>query len=147
MAYSISAIKTAYDTFKTAQAATATAQAAITSAGQRPLFPVEVITDTDYTNIVTAQASWDSANGPLIATLATEKATQRTAEIAVITAMKGGNGGTYGSDVWTKLTGAGGGVLTYTNWIAYPSNATLPDGNPYLIILTAAPTKTYINQQ
>ncbi len=137
----IATVKTAYDTYKTATAAVATAQAAITSAGARPVYPAVVLLDADWNDITTAQNSWDTADATLQATLRTAKASQRTAELAVMTAMGYGSAANVTSGItaneWVKVVGAGAGVLTYTNYIAYSTTSS------YLTILTTLPTQAF----
>jgi hypothetical protein len=137
----IATTKTAYDTYKTAAAATAAARQAIVDAGARPTYPVDVLADADWNSVTTAQNTWDATNTTLTATLAAAEAAQRTAELAVMTTMGYGSASTVTSGIvanqWVRVVGAGGGVLTYTNYIGWGSTSS------YLQILTTAPTQAY----
>lgn len=139
----IATVKTAYDTYKTATAAVTAAEGAITSAGARPTYPAVILLDADWNDVTTTQDSWDTANAGLITTLNSAKATQRTAELAVMAAMGYGSAATVTSGIcaneWVKVVGAGAGVLTYTNYIAYSSTSA------YLTVLTTLPTQAFPN--
>ena len=137
----IASVKTAYDTYKTATASVTAAEAAITSAGARPTYPAVVLADADWNDITTSQNTWDATNTTLQATLTSAKAAQRVAELAVMTAMGYGSASTVTSGItqneWVKVVGAGGGVLTYTNYIGYSSTST------YLTIHPTLPTQAF----
>lgn len=137
---SVAAVKAAYDTYVTAKTATAAAQAAITGAGAAPTPPNYVVADADWNNYVTSLDSWTSTNAGLINTLTTAKATQRTAELAVIAAMGYNTGNESQSiclDQWVKVVGAGAGPLTYTKYIGASA------GSLYLTELSDPPTQHY----
>ena len=137
----IATVKSAFDTFRTAQAATNTTLASI-QALVLPTRPNVVAANSDWNNYVTALNTYSSSLSTLHATLVTQEATQRTAELAVIAAMGYGSGDTPDSvclDQWLNVMGSGGGVLTYTLWIGASVNST------YLTILTSMPTQAYPN--
>lgn len=137
---SIATVKTAFDTFRTAQAASNTAKAAIVSLGAAPSRPVDVAADTDWNSYVTSLNTYNSTLAGLVTTANTTANTQRTAELAVIAAMGYGTGDTPDSiclDQWLHVVGSGGGVLTYSLYIGASINST------YLTILSSAPTQAY----
>lgn len=138
----IATVKTAYDTFVTAKAATATAAAAIVSAGAEPTPPTVVGADADWNSYVTSNLSWLSTNATLQTALFNAQVTQRTAELAVITALGYNTANTLSTQAlneWIHVTGSGGGVLTYSHWIGASANST------YLTISTILPTQAFPN--
>lgn len=134
----IATVKTAYDTFLTARAATAAKQAEIVALGARPTPPVDVAVNADWNNYNVAVDGYDQGLITLNGQLSILKGTQRTAELAVITALGYNGAGTYPClDQWVTVVGAGAGILTYTNYIGASVKST------YLTILTSAPTQAY----
>lgn len=123
-AIDITTIKTAYDTYVTAKAATVAANQAIIDAGSEPTYPQVVTTNNSWNSVTTSRNTWVTNNSTLKATLKTCQDTQRTAEVAVITTLGYGSGATSGicCDEWVTVVGAGGGILTYTNYIGFANN-------------------------
>ena len=138
---SVSAVKTAYDIYINAGIVVDAAKAAVVAAGARPTYPIDVVTNADWNSVTTAQNTWDAANVTLVAAVATATATQRTGELGVITALGYGSGDTSGIclDQWVKVVGAGGGALTYTNYIGAATNSA------YLVISNVLPTQAFPN--
>lgn len=138
---STSAVKTAYDGFVTAKAATATALMNLNTAiSAQPQPPTAVVVDNDWNNYVAALDTWQTNKATLQATYAAALVAQRTAEEQVIQTLGWLTGDTPTSiclDQWVKVVGAGGGVLTYTNWIGASVKST------YLSIQTVQPTQAY----
>lgn len=130
--YVVATTKSAYDTFLTARAATAAAQAAITSAGVIPPYPTITVLAADWNDVTAARDAWTAADAILQAALVAAQGTQRTAELAVLTTLGyvATPGTQYTSGVvwneWVKVVGAGAGILTYTNWIGFaPTDTSL----------------------
>jgi hypothetical protein len=108
----VAAVVTAYDALGTAALATATAYAAIVALGARPAFPADVLVTTDYTNVVTSQATYDTAYAADQATWLAAVATQKTAEQSVIATLPTGQ--------WVKCTGLANWGAASTQYVSYP---------------------------
>lgn len=137
----ISAVKTAYDTFLTAQAATAAVQDDIDNL-TAPTKPDVVLINSDWNNYTTALLTYESDLAALQSDLFDAKQAQRTAELAVIAALGYDTGDTPSTiclDTWVKVVGAGAGILTYTNYIGAGTNST------YLQVSTTLPTAPFPN--
>lgn len=116
----IAAVKTAYDTYLTFNATIGVAKAAIVAAGASPTPPTIATIDADWNNYVTANEAWIAANIILQANLQTAITSTRNAELGVIIALGYNSGDIPDSlclDQWVKVVGAGGGILTYTDYI------------------------------
>lgn len=139
---SVAAVKTAYDTFVTARATTATRQATLTGYGAPPARPTTVVADSDWNNYVTTLDTYNSNIATATTALNVAKGNQRTAELGVIDALGYATGDTPSSiclDQWVHVVGSGGGVLTYSEYIGAATNST------YLIIIEAVPTQAFPN--
>ncbi len=137
----ISAVKSAYDTFLTAQDATQSVQDDI-DALVLPTKPEVVLANSDWNNYTTALLTYESDSADLEKDLADAQATQREAEIAVIEALGYDTGDTPATiclDQWVKVVGSGGGILTYTHYIGAGTNST------YLQVSTTLPTAPFPN--
>lgn len=139
---SVAAVKSAFDTFRTAQATTAAAQLALTELGAAPAKPTTVVADADWNNYVASLDTYNASYATDSAAVFAAQATQRTAELAVIAAMGYNTGDTITSlclNQWVHVVGSGSGVLTYSLYIGAGVNST------YLTILSSAPTQPYPN--
>lgn len=139
------AVKTAYDAYLTASAAVVATQASITGLGAQPTPPVDVEANADWNDYVTALDAWNASYAGFVATLLTQQATLRAAELAIYTAIGYGTGNDANSIVlnqWIKVVGAGAGILTYTKYIAggmfFPNTIKL-------IVKSTLPTQAYPN--
>lgn len=136
-------VKTAYDAYLTANAVVTAAAAAITGAGAMPVAPVDIVSNSDWNDYVTALDAWLAANVTLQATYAAALSTKRVTELAIYTAMGYGSNDENQSIVlnqWIKVVGAGGGILTYTHYIA---GGTFTGNRINLIVKTVLPTQAY----
>jgi hypothetical protein len=136
---SVPAVKSAYDTFVTAQAATVAAQAAV-DAIVAPVRPVDVVNSSDWNTYVANYDAYVSSLAAAKATLVTDTNTQRTAELAVIAAMGYNTGDTPYSiclDQWIHVVGSGSGPLEYSVYIGASVNST------YLTVISSTPTQAY----
>lgn len=142
MAFSLGTIQTAFATYLTAVATTATAKAAVVALGPFPLFPLQITGNSDYTTVATAQATWLSSYATNSATYQAALASQRVAELAVINTIisvtTSATTPKYGANEWYKHTD--------DHWFAYSDTATNPvDGQFYLVVTTTLPTKSFLN--
>lgn len=101
MAISISALITAYSALGTLVTATKTARNTLAGVGAIPAFPVDVLADADYNDVLTARATWLAAHDTAAIALNVAVAAQKAGE-ATVTALLPQN-------QWVKLT-------TLTNW-------------------------------
>lgn len=125
MAFNYATAKTNLNLFLTARALVATDLAAIVALGDRPAMPDIITSQADYDTAVAAQATWDSAYAAAKATYDTDYELMRIKEYAVIRFLN--------PNQWEKFTNAGGGVLTYTHWIAYgPDDPIDPQNGPMI---------------
>lgn len=137
--------KTAYDAFLTARAA-AVAAVATRAALTAPTKPTVCLVDADWNGYLTSLSTYNAAVVTADASVVSTKATQHTAELAVIAtfgyiAASGTpyTAGTTCLDEWIKVVGAGAGILTYTNYIGAATS------NIALVISTTLPTQAFPN--
>ena len=134
----VAAVTAAYDSLGTAALATSTAYAALLALGARPTFPVDVVVSTDYTSVVTSQATYDASYSTDQATYLAALATQKTAEQAVIATLPLGQ--------WVKCTGLANWGAASTQYVSYPLiKTTSPNSCPLYSVngLTSAPALPY----
>lgn len=145
----ISDVKAAYNLYRVAKLATATAQAAILTLGPIPEFGDIIVTDPDYDDVVAARAAWNASMVTLRATLATRKATELTHYGDVLAA------GLW-LNQWVELSGLS--VSPTTAYIGIADSNILqsflngnpsignPTSLPPIIELTAAPANNFPDQ-
>jgi hypothetical protein len=138
----IATVKSAYDTYLTANATLAQAEADIIALGAAPTKPTIVNANADWNSYVTSLDTWNASNTTLHAAYKTASDAARTAELAVIAALGYGTGDTLDSIVfnqWVHLTGSGAGILTYSHWVGVAADFT------HLTVSTSLPTKAFPN--
>lgn len=138
----IATTKTAYDAYLTANATIRTAQTAIAVAGAQTTKPNVSTADADWNSYVTANEAWIATNITLQANLQAAIANTRVTELAVIATLGYNTGDVTDSicsDAWVKVVGAGGGILTYTDYIGYAATSI------YLTITHALPAHAFPN--
>lgn len=130
----VATVDTAYAHYLLAVAAVDSDQVHITALGAKPVAPTAAVANTDWNNYVTSLNTYISSMATLQATLATDIIAQRTAELAVLTALGYNTGDTnICSDQWVKVQG---GSFT-TAWIGFSSQST------YLKVTLSNPTQAF----
>lgn len=142
-AFSLTTIQSAFATYLTAAASAASAKATVTALGAFPLFPLEITTNTDYSNVATAQATWLGSYATANATYQSALATQRADELLVIAAIvsvtTSSTTPAFGANEWYIHSDA-------AHWFGYSAtDVSKVDGQQYLIVETTLPTKPFVN--
>lgn len=137
-----STIQTAFNTFLTDAAATATAKTNLnTSIAAKPSYPTAIASQSDITTYDTAYASWLTSYNSYLAAYNSAVSTQRAAEIAVLNAMNIG-ATTAGYDTlsnqWIEVNATG---VNY--WIGCNPVNLEPDGYPALNYTNVNPVVPY----
>lgn len=138
MAFTVAAVKTAYDALGVLAATTAAAYATLIGLGTRPAMPVDVVADADYTTPLAAQVTYDAAWLAASVAYNTAVGAQKVSELAVVAVLPAGQ--------WVKLTTLANWGAVATQYVSQPFvQKTSPNSCPLFILnaLTTLPALAY----